>query len=143
MIRRAAAELARDRPLAVALAMMVMPVAWLYPDAGDRAWRDHYGWRAGAADDMMSIGVPRKNRKNIFCYAFALGFVFNIGGMWGFYQDFIQYRSGGDQEVCDHSGVDRWTGTGGFYDHSFAADAPFGAWAVVMNDSGRRAGRFR
>ena len=81
MIRRAA-EFGGDRPLVVALTMMVT-VAWLFTTLTGLGAVIMVGGLA--LPIMMSIGVPRKLAGILFLLAFALGFVFNIG-MWGFYQ---------------------------------------------------------
>ena len=81
MIKRAA-EFGGDRPMAVALTMMVA-VAWLFTTLTGLGAIIMVGGLA--LPIMMSIGVPRKLTGILFLLAFALGFVFNIG-MWGFYQ---------------------------------------------------------
>jgi hypothetical protein len=81
MIKRAA-EYGGDRPMAVALTMMVA-VAWLFTTLTGLGAIIMVGGLA--LPIMMSIGVPRKLAGLLFLLAFALGFVFNIG-MWGFYQ---------------------------------------------------------
>lgn len=81
MIKRAA-EYGGDRPLAVAVTMMVA-VAWLFTTLTGLGAIIMVGGLA--LPIMMSIGVPRKLAGILFLLAFALGFVFNIG-MWGFYQ---------------------------------------------------------
>ncbi len=81
MIRRAA-EYGGDRPMVVALTMMVA-VAWLFTTLTGLGAIIMVG--SLALPILMSIGVPRKLSGILFLLAFALGFVFNIG-MWGFYQ---------------------------------------------------------
>lgn len=81
MIKRAA-EYGGDRPMVVALTMMVA-VAWLFTTLTGLGAIIMVGGLA--LPIMMSIGVPRKLAGLLFLLAFALGFVFNIG-MWGFYQ---------------------------------------------------------
>lgn len=81
MIKRAA-EYGGDRPLVVAVTMMVA-VAWLFTTLTGLGAVIMVGGLA--LPILMSIGVPRKLAGILFLLAFALGFVFNIG-MWGFYQ---------------------------------------------------------
>ncbi|MFM8394521.1 MAG: citrate transporter [Acidobacteriota bacterium] len=81
MIKRAA-EYGGDRPLAVAVTMMIA-VAWLFTTLTGLGAVIMVGGLA--LPILMSIGVPRKLAGILFLLAFALGFVFNIG-MWGFYQ---------------------------------------------------------
>ncbi|MBK7600997.1 MAG: citrate transporter [Acidobacteria bacterium] len=80
LIKRAA-EYGGDRPLAVAVTLMVA-VAWLFTTLTGLGAIIMVG---SALPIMMSIGVPRKLSGILFLLAFALGFVFNIA-MWGFYQ---------------------------------------------------------
>ncbi|MFN6203736.1 MAG: citrate transporter [Acidobacteriota bacterium] len=81
MIKRAA-EYGGDRPLVVAVTMMVA-VAWLFTTLTGLGAVIMVGGLA--LPILMSIGVTRKLAGILFLLAFALGFVFNIG-MWGFYQ---------------------------------------------------------
>jgi H+/gluconate symporter-like permease len=81
MIKRAA-EYGGDRPMAVAVTMMIA-VAWLFTTLTGLGAVIMVGGLA--LPILMSIGVPRKLAGLLFLLAFALGFVFNIG-MWGFYQ---------------------------------------------------------
>lgn len=81
MIKRAA-EYGGDRPMVVAVTMMIA-VAWLFTTLTGLGAVIMVGGLA--LPILMSIGVPRKLAGLLFLLAFALGFVFNIG-MWGFYQ---------------------------------------------------------
>jgi H+/gluconate symporter-like permease len=81
MIKRAA-EFGGDRPLVVAMTLMVA-VAWLFTTLTGLGAVIMVG--SLALPVMMSIGVPRKLAGLLFLLAYALGFVFNIA-MWGFYQ---------------------------------------------------------
>lgn len=81
MIKRAA-EFGGDRPLTLAVTLMVA-VAWLFTTLTGLGAIIMVGGLA--LPIMMSIGVPRKLAGILFLLAFALGFVFNIA-MWGFYQ---------------------------------------------------------
>jgi H+/gluconate symporter-like permease len=81
-IIKRAAEFGGDRPLAVALTLMVA-VALLFTALFGLGAVIMVGGLA--LPIMMSIGVPRKLAGVLFVLAYALGFIFNIG-MWGFYQ---------------------------------------------------------
>lgn len=81
LIKRAA-EFGGDRPLALAVTLMVA-IAWLFTTLTGLGAIIMVG--SLALPIMMSIGVPRKLSGILFLLAFALGFVFNIA-MWGFYQ---------------------------------------------------------
>ena len=81
LIKRAA-EFGGDRPLAVAVTLMIA-VALLFTALFGLGAVIMVGGLA--LPIMMSIGVPRKLAGVLFLLAYALGFVFNIG-MWGFYQ---------------------------------------------------------
>ena len=81
LIKRAA-EFGGDRPLVVAGTLMIA-VAWLFTTLTGLGAVVMVGGLA--LPIMMSIGVPRKLTGVLFLLAYALGFIFNIGG-WGFYQ---------------------------------------------------------
>ncbi|MFN0087705.1 MAG: citrate transporter [Blastocatellia bacterium] len=81
LIKRAA-EFGGDRPLVVAVTLMIA-VAWLFTTLTGLGAIVMVGGLA--LPIMMSIGVPRKLTGVLFLLAYALGFIFNIGG-WGFYQ---------------------------------------------------------
>lgn len=81
LIKRAA-EFGGDRPLVVAVTLMIA-VAWLFTTLTGLGAIVMVGGLA--LPIMMSIGVPRKLAGVLFLLAYALGFIFNIGG-WGFYQ---------------------------------------------------------
>ena len=81
LIKRAA-EFGGDRPLVVAVTLMIA-VAWLFTTLTGLGAVVMVGGLA--LPIMMSIGVPRKLTGVLFLLAYALGFIFNIGG-WGFYQ---------------------------------------------------------
>ncbi|MGE3434111.1 MAG: citrate transporter, partial [Blastocatellales bacterium] len=81
-IIKRAAEFGGDRPLVVAVTMMVA-VAFLFTSLVGLGAIIMVGGLA--LPIMMSIGVPRKLAGILFLLAYGLGFVFNIG-MWAFYQ---------------------------------------------------------
>jgi hypothetical protein len=81
-IIKRAAEFGGDRPLVVAITLMVA-VALLFTALFGLGAVIMVGGLA--LPIMMSIGVPRKLAGILFLLAFALGLIFNIG-MWGFYQ---------------------------------------------------------
>lgn len=81
MIKRAA-EFGGDRPLVVAVTLMVA-IAWLFTTLTGLGAVIMVGGLA--LPIMMSIGVPRKLTGILFILAFALGLIFNIA-LWGFYQ---------------------------------------------------------
>ncbi|HQR32012.1 MAG TPA: citrate transporter [Blastocatellia bacterium] len=81
MIKRAA-EFGGDRPLVVAITLMVA-IAWLFTTLTGLGAVIMVGGLA--LPIMMSIGVPRKLTGILFILAFALGLIFNIA-LWGFYQ---------------------------------------------------------
>jgi len=81
MIKRAA-EFGGDRPLVVAVTLMVA-VAWLFTTLTGLGAAIMVGGLTLPA--MMSIGVPRKLAGILFLLGFSLGSVFNIA-IWGFYQ---------------------------------------------------------
>ena len=81
MIKRAA-EFGGDRPLVVAVTLMIA-IAWLFTTLTGLGAVIMVGGLA--LPIMMSIGVPRKLTGVLFILAFALGLIFNIA-LWGFYQ---------------------------------------------------------
>jgi len=81
MIKRAA-EFGGDRPLVVAVTLMVA-VAWLFTTLTGLGAVIMVGGLTLPV--MMSIGVPRKLAGILFLLGFSLGSVFNIA-IWGFYQ---------------------------------------------------------
>jgi H+/gluconate symporter-like permease len=81
-IIKRAAEFGGDRPLAVAVTMMVA-VALLFTALFGLGAIIMVG--SLAMPIMMSIGIPRKLTGILFLLAYGAGFIFNIG-MWGFYQ---------------------------------------------------------
>jgi hypothetical protein len=81
MIKRAA-EFGGDRPLVVAVTLMVA-IAWLFTTLTGLGAVIMVGGLA--LPIMMSIGVPRKLTGILFILAFGLGLIFNIT-LWGFYQ---------------------------------------------------------
>ena len=81
MIKRAA-EFGGDRPLVVAVTLMIA-IAWLFTTLTGLGAVIMVGGLA--LPIMMSIGVPRKLTGILFILAFALGLIFNIA-LWGFYQ---------------------------------------------------------
>jgi hypothetical protein len=81
MIKRAA-EFGGDRPLVVAVTLMIA-IAWLFTTLTGLGAVIMVGGLA--LPIMMSIGVPRKLTGVLFILAFSLGLIFNIA-LWGFYQ---------------------------------------------------------
>lgn len=81
MIKRAA-EFGGDRPLVVAITLMIA-IAWLFTTLTGLGAVIMVGGLA--LPIMMSIGVPRKLTGVLFILAFSLGLIFNIA-LWGFYQ---------------------------------------------------------
>ncbi len=81
-IIRRAAEFGGDKPLAVAVTMMIA-VALLFTTLTGLGAVMMVGGLA--LPIMMSIGVPRKLAGVLFLLAYGLGYVFNIAA-WGFYQ---------------------------------------------------------
>ena len=81
-IIRRAAEFGGDKPLAVAITMMIA-VALLFTTLTGLGAVMMVGGLA--LPIMMSIGVPRKLAGVLFLLAYGLGYVFNIAA-WGFYQ---------------------------------------------------------
>ncbi|MFN0123322.1 MAG: citrate transporter [Blastocatellia bacterium] len=81
-IIRRAAEFGGDKPLAVAVTMMVA-VALLFTTMTGLGAVIMVGGLA--LPIMMSIGVPRKLAGVLFLLAYGLGYIFNIAS-WGFYQ---------------------------------------------------------
>ncbi len=81
MIKRAA-EFGGDRPLVVAVTLMIA-IAWLFTTLTGLGAVIMVGGLA--LPIMMSIGVPRKLTGILFILAFGLGLIFNIT-LWGFYQ---------------------------------------------------------
>jgi len=82
-IIKRAAEYGGDRPLAVAVTLM-LAVALLFTTLTGLGAVIMVGGLA--LPIMMSIGVPRKLAGVLFLLAYALGFVFNIA-TWGFYRE--------------------------------------------------------
>jgi len=131
MIRRAA-EFGGDRPLVVALTMMVA-VAWLFTTLTGLGAVIMVG--SLALPIMMSIGVPRKLAGILFLLAFALGFVFNIG-MWGFYQGTFNIEPGEIRRFAIILAVIDVVILGLFVLIASRRMRFYGAWAVQADDSG-------
>ena len=129
MIRRAA-EFGGDRPLAVALTMMVA-VAWLFTTLTGLGAIIMVGGLA--LPIMMSIGVPRKLAGILFLLAFALGFVFNIG-MWGFYQGTFNIDPAAIRKFAIILALIDGLVLAVFMIIASRRMRHYGAWAVVMND---------
>jgi hypothetical protein len=81
-IIKRAAEFGGDRPLVVAVTMMIA-VAFLFTALFGLGAIIMVGGLA--LPIMMSIGLPRKLAGILFLLAYGVGFIFNIG-MWAFYQ---------------------------------------------------------
>jgi len=129
MIRRAA-EFGGDRPLAVALTMMVA-VAWLFTTLTGLGAIIMVGGLA--LPIMMSIGVPRKLAGILFLLAFALGFVFNIG-MWGFYQGTFNIDPAAIRKFAIILALIDGLVLAVFLIMASRRMRHYGAWAVVVND---------
>ena len=129
MIRRAA-EFGGDRPLAVALTMMVA-VAWLFTTLTGLGAIIMVGGLA--LPIMMSIGVPRKLAGILFLLAFALGFVFNIG-MWGFYQGTFNIDPAAIRKFAIILALIDGLVLAVFLILASRRMRNYGAWAVVVND---------
>ncbi len=131
MIKRAA-EYGGDRPMAVALTMMVA-VAWLFTTLTGLGAIIMVGGLV--LPIMMSIGVPRKLAGLLFLLAFALGFVFNIG-MWGFYQGTFNIDPGAIRRFAVILAVIDALVLAVFLALAARRMRYFGAWAVMAGDSG-------
>jgi len=129
MIQRAA-EFGGDRPLAVALTMMVA-VAWLFTTLTGLGAIIMVGGLA--LPIMMSIGVPRKLAGILFLLAFALGFVFNIG-MWGFYQGTFNIDPAAIRKFAIILALIDGLVLAVFMIMASRRMRHYGAWAVVVND---------
>ncbi|MGH9850539.1 MAG: citrate transporter [Blastocatellia bacterium] len=87
-IIKRAAEFGGDRPLIVAVTMMVA-IAFLFVALTGLGAIIMVG--SLALPIMMSIGVPRKLSGILFLLAYGVGFVFNIG-MWKFYETALKLQ---------------------------------------------------
>ncbi|HWQ32266.1 MAG TPA: citrate transporter [Blastocatellia bacterium] len=129
LIKRAA-EFGGDRPLAVAVTLMIA-VALLFTTLTGLGAIIMVGGLA--LPMMMSIGVPRKLAGVLFLLAYGLGYVFNIAA-WGLYQKTLKLET---------------QGIGRFAAILFVIDAlavivflliaarrmsSYGAWAVAVKD---------
>lgn len=85
-IIRYAAEFGGDRPLVVAITLMIAVVVLFTTLTGLGAV---IMVGSLALPIMMSIGVPRRLAGVLFLQAYALGFIFNIAG-WKFYEDALR-----------------------------------------------------
>ncbi len=134
LIKRAA-EYGGDRPLAVAVTLMVA-VAWLFTTLTGLGAIIMVG--SLALPIMMSIGVPRKLAGILFLLAFALGFVFNIA-MWGFYQGTFNIDPQAvKQFAVVLAGIDALA-IAVFLIVSSRKMSKYGAWAVKVEDDGEAA----
>ncbi|MDX2030675.1 MAG: citrate transporter [Blastocatellia bacterium] len=131
LIKRAA-EFGGDRPLVVAVTLMVA-VAWLFTTLTGLGAIVMVGGLA--LPIMMSIGVPRKLTGVLFLLAYALGFIFNIGG-WGFYQGTLNI----DPQAVKRfaivlAGIDA-AAIAVFLAVASRRMKRYGAWAVAVEEEG-------
>ena len=132
-----AAEFGGDRPLALAITLMVA-IAWLFTTLTGLGAIIMVG--SLALPIMMSIGVPRKLSGILFLLAFALGFVFNIA-MWGFYQGTFNIDPTSIRKFAVIlAGVDALA-IAIFLLVASRKMSRYGAWAVKIEDEGESVSR--
>lgn len=129
MIKRAA-EFGGDRPLVVAVTLMIA-IAWLFTTLTGLGAVIMVGGLT--LPIMMSIGVPRKLTGILFILAFALGLIFNIA-LWGFYQGTLGIDPQAVKRFAVILAAIDATAIMVFLAIASRRMSSYGAWAVAVED---------
>jgi hypothetical protein len=130
MIKRAA-EFGGDRPLAVAV-MLMLAVALLFTTLTGLGAIIMVGGLT--LPIMMSLGVPRKLTGVLFLLAYGAGFVFNIAA-WGLYQKTLKLEA---QSIGQFAGVLFVMDAALiviFLIYAARSMSSYGAWAVAVDEA--------
>ncbi len=129
-IIKRAAEFGGDRPLVVAVTMMVA-IAFLFVALTGLGAIIMVG--SLALPIMMSIGVPRKLSGVLFLLAYGVGFVFNIG-MWKFYESALKLQPQSVKSFAAILTVIQIVAVVVFLLIAARRMSSYGAWAVAVEE---------